>query len=93
LPETVDEFVQQLAVLSHLHVQGIMTMGPRFGDPEKARPYFRATRQIFSRLSQLDRPHITMRFLSMGMSNTYQIAVEEGANMVRVGTAIFGSRD
>jgi uncharacterized pyridoxal phosphate-containing UPF0001 family protein len=69
-----------------------MTMGPRFGDPEDARPYFRATREAFERLADSDLPNITMRYLSMGMSNSYQIAIEEGANVVRIGTALFGSR-
>jgi len=90
MPEEVDDFVLRLIWLEHLHVQGLMTMGPRFGDPEKARPYFRATRTAFERLTALDLPGVTMRYLSMGMSNSYLVAIEEGANMVRIGSGIFG---
>lgn len=90
LPEDIDEFVQHLVEFQHIQVQGLMTMGPRFGDPENARPYFKATWQAFERISSLNLSDITMRYLSMGMSNSYLIAIEEGANIVRVGTKIFG---
>jgi len=92
LPEDVKDFVQRLSKLEHIRVQGLMTMGPRFGDPEEARPYFRATREAFERLVASDLPNITMRYLSMGMSNSYPVALEEGANIVRIGTEIFGDR-
>ncbi|MCD6335301.1 MAG: YggS family pyridoxal phosphate-dependent enzyme [Candidatus Latescibacteria bacterium] len=91
-PEKVDNFVRRLADLQHIRVQGLMTMGPRFGDPEEARPYFRATKAAFDRLAAAEIPNIEMRFLSMGMSNSYEIAVEEGSNMVRIGTKLFGPR-
>jgi pyridoxal phosphate enzyme (YggS family) len=90
LPEDMDNFIQHLVEFQHIQVQGLMTMGPRFGDPENARPYFRATREAFKRLSTLDLPGISMRYLSMGMSNNYHIAIEEGANIVRIGTKIYG---
>lgn len=90
LPEMVDDLVRQLSELPSIQVQGLMTMGPRFGDPENARPYFRATRAAFERLARLNLPNVTMRTLSMGMSNSYQVAIEEGANMVRIGSKIFG---
>jgi uncharacterized pyridoxal phosphate-containing UPF0001 family protein len=61
-------------------------------DPEDARPYFRATRETFERLAGSDLPGVTMRYLSMGMSNSYRVAIEEGANIVRLGTALFGGR-
>ncbi|MBN1200811.1 MAG: YggS family pyridoxal phosphate-dependent enzyme [Anaerolineae bacterium] len=92
LPEDVDELVAAVAGLDHIQVQGVMTMGPRFGNPEDARPYFRATREVFERLSCLSYPNVAMHYLSMGMSNSYHIAIEEGANVVRLGTALFGSR-
>ena len=92
LPEKVDELTRRLSQLQHLQVQGLMTMGPRFGDPEEARPYFRATRETFARLAALNLSHMTMRTLSMGMSNSYRVAIEEGANMVRIGSQIFGQR-
>ena len=92
LPEDVDDLVRQLGTLQNIRIQGLMTMGPRFGDPEDARPYFQATRAVFERLSALNLPNVTMRYLSMGMSNSYLVAIEEGANMVRIGTQIFGER-
>ena len=92
LPENVDDFIFQINQLPNLHIRGLMTMGPRFGNPEDARPYFRATKAAFDRLSRAGIPHVAMRFLSMGMSNSYEIAIEEGANMVRIGTKLFGER-
>jgi len=92
LPEDVNDLVRQISELRNIRVQGLMTMGPRFGDPEDARPYFRATNQAFQRLSALNFPDVTMRYLSMGMSNSYLIAILEGATMVRIGTQIFGER-
>jgi len=92
LPEEADDLVRRLSDLPHIRVQGLMTMGPRFGNPEDARPYFRATKQAFDRLARAHLPNINMRYLSMGMSNSYQVAVEEGANMVRLGTTLFGER-
>jgi len=92
LPENVDGLMQRLSELQHICVQGLMTMGPRFGDPEEARPYFRATRVAFERLAAWNLANVTMRYLSMGMSNSYHVAIEEGANVVRIGTKIFGHR-
>ena len=71
---------------------GVMTMGPRFGDPENARPFFQETRKAFDRLARMDLPHASMDYLSMGMTNSYLVAIEEGANVVRIGTKIFGQR-
>jgi hypothetical protein len=93
LPEEVDDLVRRVSDLQHIRVQGLMTMGPRFGDPEDARPYFRATKEAFDRLAKADLPNVEMRTLSMGMSNSYQVALEEGANMVRLGTHLFGERE
>lgn len=92
LPEEVDELVIRMSTLQNLRVEGLMTMGPRFGDPEDSRPYFKATREVFERIAARNLPNITMKFLSMGMSNSYQIAIEEGANIVRIGTKLFGER-
>lgn len=92
LPENVDDLLRRISDLAHIRVQGLMTMGPRFGDPEEARPYFQATHAAFERLAALNLPHVTMRYLSMGMSNSYLVAIEEGANIVRIGSGIFGHR-
>ena len=94
--EPFDEYMEKLAgdisALSHLRLEGLMTMGPRFGNPEDVRPYFRRTRRIFERIKALDLPNVDMKYLSMGMTNSYKVAIEEGSNMVRIGTAIFGKR-
>ena len=89
LPEDLDELVEEIKKHSHLRVKGIMTMGPRFGNPEFARPYFRSTKLAFEKLKRAKVPNIEMEYLSMGMSNTYKIAIEEGANIVRIGNKIF----
>ena len=93
LPQNVAPLIKRLAFLKNLKVEGLMTMGPRFGDPEDSRPYFKETRRIFEQLKKLNLPNMEMEYLSMGMSNSYKIAIEEGANMVRIGTRIFGERD
>ena len=92
LPEQVEQLIEKMASLNYLKVQGLMTMGPRFGDPEKSRPYFVSTRQAFERIKASGIPNVEMDYLSMGMSNSYQIAIEEGANIVRIGTKLFGER-
>jgi len=94
--EPFDEYMEKLAgdisALGHLKLAGLMTMGPRFGNPEDVRPYFRRTRKIFERIKALDLPNVDMKYLSMGMTNSYKVAIDEGSNMVRIGTAIFGER-
>lgn len=92
LPEEAEGAVRRLSELEHVRVQGLMTMGPRFGDPEDARPFFRATREAFEEISAKDIPNVTLRILSMGMSNSYRVAIEEGATMVRIGSWIFENR-
>ncbi len=93
LPEDAEELIREVSALKNVKIMGLMTMGPRFGNPEDSRPYFVATRTIFERIKQLDLPDVEMRYLSMGMTNSYRIAVEEGANVIRIGTKIFGERD
>jgi uncharacterized pyridoxal phosphate-containing UPF0001 family protein len=68
-------------------------MEPYLPDPEETRPYFRRMRGLFDRLRERALPNVDMRVLSMGMTHSYGVAAEEGANMVRIGTAIFGPRD
>jgi pyridoxal phosphate enzyme (YggS family) len=91
-PEEVEALVRGMAGLSHIKVAGLMTMGPFEGDPENARPYFKDTRAVLDDLRSKAIPRVEMRYLSMGMSNSWRVAVEEGANLVRIGTGIFGSR-
>jgi pyridoxal phosphate enzyme (YggS family) len=92
LPEAAGPLVRELAALPHLRVLGVMTMGPFEGDAEDSRPYFRETRLVFSALRDAAIPGVEIRHLSMGMSHSWRVAVEEGANLIRIGTAIFGPR-
>jgi len=92
MPEDLEGLVLRMQELENLHIQGLMTMGPRFGDPENARRFFQETRKSFDRLARMDLTHVSMQYLSMGMTNSYLVAIEEGANVVRIGTKIFGQR-
>lgn len=92
-PEEAESFIKEIAQFENLKVKGLMTMGPAFGDPEKARPYFIETRKAFEKIKSFDIPNVEMKYLSMGMTNSYKIAIEEGANIVRIGTKIFGPRE
>ena len=93
LPEDTEQLIREISGLHNVKVTGLMTMGPFSGNPEDARPYFVETKRIFDQIGKLDLPNVEMRYLSMGMTNSYKIALEEGANMVRIGTKIFGERD
>jgi hypothetical protein len=92
LPEEAEPLVRALAGLPNLRVLGLMTMGPFEGDPEDSRPYFKETRRVWEALKTLAIPGAEIRYLSMGMTNSWRVAIEEGATMVRIGTAIFGPR-
>jgi len=93
LPENAERLIREISTLGNVKVMGLMTMGPRFGNPEDSRPYFVETKKIFERIKKLNLPNIEMKYLSMGMTNSYKIAIEEGANIVRIGAKIFGERD
>ncbi len=93
LPEDTERLIREISGLRNIKVMGLMTMGPPFGNPEDSRPYFVETRKIFDQVRQLGLPSVEMQYLSMGMTNSYKIAIEEGANIVRIGTKIFGERD
>ncbi len=84
--------IKKISTFPNIKIIGLMTMGPRFGNPEDSRPYFIETRKIFKKIRERSLPRIEMKYLSMGMTNSYQIAIEEKANMVRIGTLIFGKR-
>jgi pyridoxal phosphate enzyme (YggS family) len=92
LPENVVSLAQSILKLSNIRLMGLMTMGPQVGDPEDSRPYFVTTRKVFEELKSLNIPNVEMKYLSMGMTNSYRVALQEGANMVRLGTLIFGER-
>jgi PLP dependent protein len=89
-PESVPGLLEEVLRLPHLQVEGLMTMPPYFSDPDRARPFFRRLRELAERLRDVS--GLPLRELSMGMSGDYEVAVEEGATLVRVGTAIFGGR-
>ncbi|MDD4362660.1 MAG: YggS family pyridoxal phosphate-dependent enzyme [Atribacterota bacterium] len=90
--EYIEKLAREISLLPGIRMEGLMTMGPQFDDPEKLRPFFKKTKKIFTRLATLNLERLNMKYLSMGMSNSYKVAIEEGANMVRIGTAIFGPR-
>jgi pyridoxal phosphate enzyme (YggS family) len=92
MPEDAEALVRELSGLEHIQIEGLMTMGPETGDPEDSRAYFKLTRDLLVRLRSLSLPGVSMTWLSMGMSHSYRVAVEEGANMVRLGTRLFGPR-
>ena len=92
LPEDAEQLVRDIAGFNNVRVAGLMTMGPQLGNPEDSRPYFVETRRVFNAIGRLDLPDVEMKYLSMGMTNSYRVALEEGANMVRIGTRIFGER-
>jgi pyridoxal phosphate enzyme (YggS family) len=92
LPKETEALIREIAPLQNLAIEGLMTMGPFEGNPEDARPYFKITRQLFESFKALNLPGVEMKWLSMGMTNSYRVAIEEGANMVRIGTKIFGPR-
>ena len=92
LPTEVEALVRDLSTLDHLKVEGLMTMGPWTEDPEEVRPYLRRTKELFDQLRDKNIPNVSMRHLSMGMSDSYLVAIEEGASMVRIGTRLFGPR-
>jgi len=92
LPGQAEALLRAVAPLPHLHLQGLMTMGPFEGDPEDSRPYFKVTKALFDRFKELAVPDVEMTWLSMGMTNSYRVAIAEGANLVRLGTLLFGPR-
>ena len=89
----VADFMIALQKYTNIKVQGLMTIGPVDAQGEQVRPVFRRLREIKAQVAQMGIPGIEMRYLSMGMSGDYPIAVAEGANIVRIGSAIFGTRN
>ena len=91
-PGELNKFAHFCSQLEHIRICGIMAIAPYYEDVELVRPLFRELYQLFSALKHSNLPNTAVQWLSMGMTNDYQIAVEEGSNLVRIGTAIFGSR-
>lgn len=88
-----EEMITQIARLSNMRVLGLMTIGLMSIDPQRTRPYFSALKRLFDRIGALGLPGVEMKYLSMGMSDDYLVALEEGSNMLRLGSALFGARN
>lgn len=92
MPEEVPEFVENVIKLPHIRVKGLMTIAPYVENPEENRPVFKHLRKLSVDIAEKNGHNIIMSVLSMGMTNDYRVAIEEGATMVRIGTGIFGER-
>ncbi|MFA5271337.1 MAG: YggS family pyridoxal phosphate-dependent enzyme [Candidatus Omnitrophota bacterium] len=92
LPENLEVFLKEIAGLKNILPMGIMTMGPVVSNPEDIRQFFKVTKNLFEKIRKFYPQNQNWKYLSMGMSDSFKIAIEEGANIVRVGTAIFGPR-
>ncbi|WP_035264282.1 YggS family pyridoxal phosphate-dependent enzyme [Desulfosarcina sp. BuS5] len=91
-PEKIMDLLKEISRLKNISVKGLMTMPPYFSNPEKARPFFASLRKLREAIKKEDIPGIFMEELSMGMTGDFEAAIEEGATLVRIGTAIFGKR-
>ncbi|MGI5912442.1 MAG: YggS family pyridoxal phosphate-dependent enzyme [Syntrophomonadaceae bacterium] len=90
-PYEVKDFLKSIAQLKSVRIYGLMTMAPLVSNSEDARPIFRQLAVIKATMSKFRYPNVDLRYLSMGMSQDYEVAIEEGANIVRIGSAIFHS--
>ena len=91
-PENAEQLIKDIAGMKNIRVQGLMTMGPATAQPDELRACFRETKELFDSIRKATLPNVEMKYLSMGMTDSYKIALEEGANMVRIGSRIFGRR-
>lgn len=91
--EEAIELVKQISKLDHIQIKGLMTIAPYVENPEENRVYFRGIKDLSVDIDSQNIDNVSMQILSMGMTNDYQVAIEEGATMVRVGTGIFGERN
>lgn len=90
--EGLKKALNYISLLNRVKITGLMAIPPYFEDPEEVRPYFRQVRELKDEINSMNLPNFDIRHLSMGMSEDYEIAVEEGATIVRIGTALFGRR-
>lgn len=91
-PEQAADMIKQIAVLPHIHVRGLMTVAPFVENAEENRKHFQNMKKLMVDINQKNIDNVCMDVLSMGMTGDYEVAIEEGATMVRVGTGIFGER-
>jgi PLP dependent protein len=85
--------IEEISKLPSIRVMGLMNIAPFTEDSEEVRPYFKKMKAIFDEIGKVEYDNVEMKYLSMGMSNDYMVAIEEGANLIRVGTSIYGKRD
>jgi len=90
--EETPELIKRISTLEHVRIKGLMAIAPFREDPEDVRPFFRKMRELFLEIKSKNIKNVDMSFLSMGMTHDFHIAIEEGANMIRIGTGIFGPR-
>lgn len=91
--EEVYSNMVEISKLQHINIKGLMTLAPYVQNPEENREYFRKMKQLYVDIEEKNIDNVTMEVLSMGMTGDYEVAIEEGSNMVRIGTGIFGDRD
>ncbi len=91
--EDVQKLIADISELDHVSVQGLMVIPPFYNEPEKVRPFFSGLRELRDQIEKAALPNVEMKELSMGMTGDFEVAIEEGATLVRVGTAIFGERN
>ena len=89
----INNVVEQIAKLPNIKLKGLMAIAPHVEDPQKTRFFFESLKEIFVDISRIRTDNIDMKFLSMGMTNDYEVAIESGANMIRIGTGIFRDED
>ena len=92
LVENVERFIDQILQFDNLKPMGLMTMGPWLDNSQELRPFFKKTKDLFDKIKSIYQGKLEWVYLSMGMSSSYKVAIEEGANLVRIGTTIFGGR-
>lgn len=92
-PDELSGLVEEIVKLNNLRIKGLMTMAPLVDNPELVRPYFRELKRLSEQIRSRNFGNVQMQYLSMGMTQDFEVAIEEGSNMVRIGTAIFGPRE
>ncbi|MFO7151629.1 MAG: YggS family pyridoxal phosphate-dependent enzyme [Bacillota bacterium] len=90
--EETPELIKKISELEHIRVRGLMAIPPFKENPEDVRPFFKKMRELFMELKNLNLQNVEMEILSMGMTHDFHVAIEEGANMIRIGSGIFGPR-
>ena len=92
-PEKAEELVLEASKFKNIRVEGLMTVAPFVENPEENRKYFKEMYKLFIDIKDKNYDNVDMEYLSMGMTNDYEIAIQEGANIVRIGTGLFGARN